>query len=64
MAHQYRIIVDIDGIEFSFVHVIALKTNPKDPGAKLAEIMEILWQKRREIFGTETMPKITGIDEL
>jgi hypothetical protein len=64
LAHQYRVTVDIDGVEFSFIQVIQLKVNSKDPAERLQEILEILATKSPEIFGSEIMPKITRIDEL
>jgi hypothetical protein len=64
LAHQYRITVYVDGVEFSFIHVIQLKVDSKDPSERAKEIQQILAQKRLEIFGSDQMPKITRIDEL
>jgi len=63
LGRQYRITIEENGVEFSFLKVFQLKENSRYPAERLKEIQEILSEKSEEIFGVKT-PKITRIEEI
>jgi hypothetical protein len=63
LGRQYRITIEENGLEFSFLKVFQLKEDSRYPGDRLKEIQGILAEKSQEMFG-DKVPRITRIEEI